>query len=200
MLKKFLLSIAALFFLSPAFAVYTITLAESGGNVVATGSGTLNTSGLGAGLAVVSPGVGMTPGTPAIYLGAIGPTNTTQWNGVVTGPAFGAAVTTAGSSGSGPRVGFFNGDLNVPDTYVSGTAISSTTTWNAVTLAGLGVTVGTYTYTWGAGANADSIVIYAGTVPPSVQNVPTLGEYAMLGLALLLAMFGAWQMRKRALI
>ena len=67
----------------------------------------------------------------------------------------------------------YYGYVFLPAGYVSGAALSSTSTWTGQTLATLGVTVGTYTWTFGSGASADSVVVYAGTAPPSAAVAVT---------------------------
>ncbi len=66
--------------------------------------------------------------------------------------------------------------------------MQATGTWSNRTLASLGLTTGTYTYTWGAGANADSLTLRIGTaLPPPPATVPTMSEWAMILLGVLLA-------------
>jgi hypothetical protein len=66
--------------------------------------------------------------------------------------------------------------LFVPAGYTSGSFISGTDTFNGTTLAGLGLTDGTYTYDFGTGPNADSVVVNIGTVSP----VPEASTWAMM--------------------
>jgi hypothetical protein len=70
---------------------------------------------------------------------------------VSTGSMFG--VLTGGASGR---------TITVPDGYVSGTTISGSTTYQDTTIAGLGLSGGTYTWAWGSGANASSLVMVIG--------------------------------------
>jgi len=59
----------------------------------------------------------------------------------------------------GPTVPY---TLLVPVGYTTGTAISSSQTFNGQSFVSFGLTPGTYTYTWGSGANADSINVVVG--------------------------------------
>jgi hypothetical protein len=57
--------------------------------------------------------------------------------------------------------------LILPTSYVSGTFLSATDTYDSTTIAALGLTPGTYTYTWGIGPHADSLVLYIVPKPAS---------------------------------
>ncbi len=157
-----------------ASAVVTINFQQVGLNVVATGSGSANvtaltrdTSSTGAQVWPVSVfpetflsiGPVSTPDLPiavSAFIGISGPTN------------IGTGTTNAfASSGSGDRIGLVaNRVMYLPFTYVSGAAVSGTSTWNNASFASLGLTPGTYTWTWGSGATADSMVINIGTPVP----------------------------------
>lgn len=149
--------------------------------MVATGTGTIDLTGL---TYEDSPNT-----IPDIYpsFGAlvIGP-NT--FEGVdayisITGPkSFGSGGETFASDGSGDMVGIIGeeSELFVPQGYVSGTPLSSTTIFDDTTLSALGVTPGTYTWTWGAGADADSYVLEAGTPEPNLVVVLALGLVGLM--------------------
>jgi hypothetical protein len=158
-MKRFLCGLVALligFGLSapPAQATYTVTLTEVGSNVVATGSGTIDLTGLmkhgnGGESPGVFPSTGIIFTCPSVisdaYTGFTGPTN------------FGTSAGTFADSGSGDFVGIFPGlgDLFVPEGYTSGTHLKDTSTYKNQTITSLGVTPGTYRWTWGA----DSFVL-----------------------------------------
>ena len=100
-------------------------------------------------------------------------------NGFVTGPTnFGSGDSQiVASSGSGDLVGItgvgaLGGTLALPKNYVSGAALSDTSTYDNATFASLGVTPGTYTWTWGTGATADSFALQVG---PAAMPVPEPG-------------------------
>ena len=178
---------------SPAQAGYIVTLTEAGPNVVANGSGAIDLTGLtflftGAGVIVeVEPTDAViftgSPNffTPVDYYGAgfNGPTN------------FGSGFPTAATSGSGDLVGLFFGGpyLFVPQGYISGTALSDTSTYDNATFSSLGVTPGTYEWTWGAGANQNfTLQIGAAGVPDSGST------FGLLSLSLI-ALLGATRLR-----
>ena len=147
----------------PAQAGYTVTLQQVGPDVVATGSGAIDLTGL---TFVLS-----TSRSPAINplfsrMGFIftGPTSSKvdSYSFPSGGIGLGPAPTTAANSGSGNMVGIagylddvgiFQGFLvSVPKGYVSGNALSDSATYNGKTFATLGVTHGRV-WKWGTGTN-----------------------------------------------
>ena len=188
LLPLILFGIAAtsLFSARPAQA-YTVTLAQVGSDVVETGSGavnltglTLDTTGLGLfaimrpDLALLSSGQG--GGVPIdFYMGFTGPAS------------FGSGGQTNASTGSGDFVGIFVGifgDLVLPQGYVSGAALSSSATWNNATLASLGVTPGTYEWTWGTDLPNQNftLIVEAPVGAPDGGTTVSLLGCALLGL------------------
>ena len=147
-----------------AQAGYIVTLQQVGPNVVATGSGAINLTGL-----TFSQSSSLNPGLRPHILGVYGGTfiltgpTSSSVNSYLggTGPtSFGAlfAGVSFASSGSGDMVGIsvdYWGDVHiiVPTGYVSGTFLSDSATYNDQTIAILGVTPGTYVWAWGTGAN-----------------------------------------------
>ena len=160
----------------PAHAGVVLDVYQSGANVVASYSGTIDLSGL------TYNGVdGVTPayvwGAEAVLL--FGPTVSGQpvYLGI-SGPAsFGTGAVIAASSSTGDTfgIGGLAGDMLLPLGYVSGTSISGTDTWDSTTLAALGLTVGDYSYTWG---DPDTVNVV-------VSNTAPVPEPASLGLVLL---------------
>lgn len=181
-----------------AHAVYTIYIYESGGNVVASGAGTLDTTSLGAlGALSVTPLVIpvsaiLRVGTPGASIQAFGPLN---------GPAsFGPGGLTNADGGSGDMVGLFGAlALFVPQAYVSGDPLSSSASWSAATLATLGLTPGDYTWTWGSGPSSDLYTLRVGVAPPGVivASIPTLSEWAAVVMSALLAIGGICALQRR---
>jgi hypothetical protein len=154
----------------PAQAAYIVTLLQEGSDVVASGSGTIDLAGL-------SPSCPTSCETNAGMLPRIGSISTGPVNGVPSqfytgfaGPtSFGTGDFTLPSSGSGDIVsidGTFN-ILSLALDYVSGSALSDSSTYGNQTFSSLGVTPGNYTWTWGSGATADSFTleIEAAAVP-----------------------------------
>jgi elongation factor P hydroxylase len=166
----------------PAQAGYTVTLQQVGPNVVATGSGPLDLTGL---LFTLSrccenPAIHPSGNTNGGVIIRTGPTSSSV--DIYRGPerlvSIGSGSGTAASSGSGDMVGVatlvfgnrFN-ILSVPTGYVSGNPLSDSATYNNATLATLGVTPGTYVWTWGTGAN-QNFTIKILTPGPGTATVP----------------------------
>ena len=170
----------------PAQAAYTITISESGTDVVADGSGSLDLTALGA---PTQSNVGI----PAM----VGPI----WGIVFVGPAGGqlAQAYSGNSSISGPNgIGSGLSQVNansgsgsvagmnaastptvyVPQGYVSGTHMTGSARWNGTTFVGLGLSPGTYTWTWGSGATADSFTVIVQGAAPAPQASSSSGALA----------------------
>ncbi len=167
-----------------ASALFLFTVAQSGANVVVTGSGTLNTTALTLGnTATQNPEV--FPGFSVVYSGPAS-SAVQNYTGVTVPASFGSGGSTNATSSSGSFVGvvgFISDSIYVPTGYVSGTALADTSTYANTTIATLGFTPGTYTDTWGTGtANADSLVV--NVVPePSTWALLSLGA-GLLSLTL----------------
>jgi len=149
-----------LVFSSPAQAGYIVTLQQAGSNVVATGSGAIDLTGL----TLFAPNAFGGQAEMVLAQGFIltGPASSVLGDGYagsVVGPtSFGSGASfSLANSGSGDFVGFFFGmpvsTLIVPSGYISGSALSDSSTYDNATFSSLGVTPGTYVWTWGAGAN-----------------------------------------------
>jgi hypothetical protein len=172
----------------PVQAAFIVTLEQVGSNVVATGTGTIDLSGLSLGCngcdgysGYVIPNQGnqeqLIVGSGLIdgYAGATGPTNFGPGNGY-----------TPANSNSGDVVGeLVPGTIEVPHGYVSGDPLSDTSTYLGATFASLGVTPGTYVWTWGT-AGDDSFTLQIG--PSAVPEPSSLPLVALpLGFVMLLA-------------
>ena len=174
-------------YVSPVVAAgYVVTLEQVGSNVVATGNGAIDLTGLSfqgnttvfAGLnpsfADISTGPSLFLQDTSSFLGLMGPTS------------FGGGGTTFASSGSGDPVEVLGSGhlLYVPEGYVSGNPLSDTSTYDNQTFASLGVTPGTYEWTWGTGPNQnctlDIEALGAAAVPePSVPATIATGLFGM---------------------
>src|SRR6266576_6039781 len=172
-LPKILLALTAVAALS-LFSVqlaqaYSVTLEQVGSDVVATGSGPLDLTGLTLVVTYASLPAQIFPDLGQIVTGSGGATD--GYQGSISGPtSFGGVFFTFASSGSGDSVGIFRdtSTLLVPSGYVSGTALSDSATYSNATFASLGVTPGTYVWTWGAGANQNfTLDVVAPAVPDS---------------------------------
>jgi len=182
----------------PAQAGYSVTLQQVGPDVVATGSGAINLTGLtffqsGSLDPHVSPYSVLLPLHGSIGI-STGPTSSSVDNySVPFGPtSFGTGGPTAASSGSGDMVGiariFWGSFLSVPTGYVSGTALSDMAIYSGMTFATLGVTPGTYVWTWGTGANQKfTLKILSAILPAThITNISTrsfvqTGDNVMIG-------------------
>jgi len=173
---------------------YEVTLEQEGANVVATGSGSIDVTGL-----HMQIGASVTP----VLIPEGGDIVTRFTTGSVlfqgadsyvgfTGPrSFGTGNVALPSAGTGDVVGIFNdafpAELLVPVGYVSDTPLSDTATYTGATLASLGVTPGTYVWTWGTGTDQnftlDVVAPVAATpVPAALPLFATgLGALGLVG-------------------
>ena len=182
--------ITSLFPVQPAQA-FTVTLEQVGSDVVATGSGAINLTGLtfASGGLVATGSMGPSIANLVVADG----TGLSQYTGFSGPSSFGPGTTiTIDSSDSGDSVGiigpaFFLGPgIFLPAGYVSGNALSGSATWNNATFASLGVTPGTYVWTWGTRLPNQNFTLRIGaaTVPDTGSTVSLLG-CALLGVAAL---------------
>lgn len=159
---------------------FSVTIQQVGPDVVWYGSGSLNLTDLtSAGSQNISAGYAS---NQAIW--AIGPNaNVDQYGGASLtypttfgGPGGGGAPTSLGDTFGVIPGGVSGRVLLVPSGYISGTFISGTTTYSNTTIAGMGLTLGTYTWNWGTGGNADSLTMVIGassTPTPTPSNTAT---------------------------
>jgi hypothetical protein len=192
MSRQFMLIGACALFVSTAAAnasPYVVTLDQVGLNVVATGTGNIDLTGLsfqgsgGPTAAFINPGFA---GSQFVT----GATNSFDVYTSFTGLSFGTGAGTSASTGTGDLVGFALNveQLYVPVGYVTDSALSSSATWDNATFASLGITPGTYVYTWGAGA--DQSFTFETTPLPAALPL-FAGGLGALGL------FG-WRRRRKA--
>jgi hypothetical protein len=171
-----------------ARAGYVVDLTQQGSDVVATGSGPIDLTGLtffstdNFSGPEITPNGGDDPINMDILTGPRGQPFDIYTG--LTGPAsFGSEGGAGGDSASGDFVGMTaSTDLYVPDGYVSGSPLSDTATYDSQTFSSLGATPGTYKWTWGTGPNQNfTLVIGAAAVPePSTWAMMLLG-FAGLG-------------------
>ena len=159
-----------------------MTVSEIGPDVVWSGSGSFNL----AALSLVSSGNNGSAFSALAGIWAIGPTTPCQRYG---GASFTGYSNTFGNNlvvptpiSSGSTFGVTSGGVSgrvviVPSGYVSNTVISGTATYGGATIAGMGLTPGTYTWAWGSGANSSSIVMVIDgssvTPTPTTTQTPT---------------------------
>jgi hypothetical protein len=165
-------------------SVFTIDVAQDGGNVVATGGGSIDLTGLtffdGGGALQIYSFVDASAGELVV-----GPSLSfyDAYSGIVGPSSFGTGGFTFSSSGTGDIAGpDTNGMIQlliVPTGYASGDPLSDSATWDGTTLSDLGLTPGTYTWTWDGGA--DSLVVNIGNVAvPEPMSITLIGSAVAL--------------------
>ena len=188
-MRRLVLTIAVLAGLgiSGAHAEYTVNFAQVGNNVVATGSGTLDLTGLSfAGTG--SFGTGIIPSSSVI---GIGPSvSAADYYSGVTGPSsFGAGGEKVSDATSGDTAGidlaFGEADLAVPVGFKSGGSLSGSDTFDNATFASLGLTPGVYTYMWSPPNVADDSFVI--NIPATA--VPEPATLALLAAPLAVLLF-----------
>ena len=161
---------------------YVVTLEQVGSNVVATGSGEFDLTGL---LLAGSENGSFVPASISPKLGEI----LSGDGGIVdiylefSGPSpFGSGSFATASSDSGDKVGVLSdggGALIVPQGYVSGTALSDSSTYDNATFTSLALTPGTYEWTWGRGADQSFTLDVVATPLPAALPLFASGLGAM---------------------
>jgi hypothetical protein len=189
-MKKSLAAIAlALVSWIPAIAQADIVISaqETGGNVVFTFSGSVDLSGLGAPDGTAGSTSGINPALGAFIFSSVSSDPLDTWTGY-SFPSYGAGGVQLADSASVPT-GFGFGTfarLVIEDSYISGTSISGSMTFDSETFASLGLTLGTYV----ASLPSDTVTLVIG---PS--QIPEPASIGLLGLAL--AGLGFFSLRKR---
>jgi len=151
---------------TPARAILIIDLNQSGPDVVATGSGTINKAALTLTGSSITFSGSVAPANRDLVLGATGAKADT-FSGLIGPSNFGlGSLQVFANSGGGDIAGIFFGSLVLPTGYVSGSQLSDISVWSNETLSNLGITPGTYTWHWGSGANADSLTVLAAVPEP----------------------------------
>lgn len=179
-----------------AEATLVIDITQVGSNVVITGSGTLDTTGLTYDYSTYAP-TEVVPSYNTILIGTYaGPVDI--YSGF-TSPVgnLGPGGTTAASSGSGATFGINDMVLDLPGGYISG-PISGSSTFDNTTIASLGFTPGTYVFSWDSGGGVvvedDNITVQVGPA------VPEPSTWAMMCLGFAGLGFLGYRARKTASI
>jgi PEP-CTERM motif len=169
-----------------AGAAYVVTYSEVGSGVVASGSGSIDLGGVNF-IGSSSQQSFVVPALAQELTGA--PGSADVYDGLLNGPSnFGPSGGADADAGTGDLVGFEgppDGEVAVPEGYVSGDPLSGTATYAYQTLASLGLTPGSYVYTFGSGSDADTITVDIGPGPGPGAAVPEPASLALLGSGLL---------------
>ena len=145
---------------SGASGNFNVTISQVGNDVVWNGSGSFNLAALtSAGPSNMSGGYSSAAG-----VWAIGPNASVDtYSGTISNPGAFGTSSIGVTSNAGSTFGILPGGsgrlLYVPSGYVSNTNISGSSTYANTTIAGAGLSPGTYTWSWGSGGNASSIVM-----------------------------------------
>lgn len=199
MRKTFLAAVAAIMLSGSAEAAYVLNLSEVGGQVVASGSGSIDTSALtfngliggnpyiGGSLSLAIAGAPLTGGSAAAAYIGIQPSTLF---------ASGSAVSTTIGSGAFVGIRAQDNTLFVPQGYVSGTTLGVSTAQYNATFAAAGLVQGTYVYTFGTGASADSFTVVVGADVDGAVPEPAAWAMMVAGFGLV----GTSMRRRRATI
>ena len=169
-----------------AQAAVTVSFRETGGNVEAQASGSLNVGSLGnpADVAVLALLEFVAPGNYAYVVGpsqaaAYAVSFATQQPLHAVAVSFVADASTGSTVGVSAAAGGQSTVLYLPRGYVSGAPLNGTATWNGETFASLGLTPGVYSFNFGA----DSVEFVVGAAPPPAP-VPAGSMVAWLAAVL----------------
>jgi hypothetical protein len=160
---------------------FIVTILQNGADVVATGSGSLNTTALtNLGVQTTVPIIG--GATASLNVGKLIDMTNTFVN--ISGPtSFGTGVLFFATSGTGMQAGVLpnspNGNVLQLSTDYMGGQFTNSATWAGQTFTSLGLAPGTYEWTWGSGANFDDFVVQIGPSPVPAPNSMVLAVTAI---------------------
>ena len=146
---------------------FVVTVSQVGGDVVWSGSGGFDLTGLTYYQNINTGNSGSINANFAVFASSPNPTVSLYYGSSSSIPStFGSGNVNANFS-SGDSFGVIDITsifcLAVPAGYVSGSYISGTMTFTGFTIASLGLTEGTYTYTWTSGANQTGMTLIIGS-------------------------------------
>jgi len=175
-------SVISAFIGQSASAAVVVNINQSGANVVATTTGTLSLTGL-TYLSDFTAVLGVRPVVGYVGTGAL--TVISGYSGFTGSQTFGPGEFTEASSYSGVSFAFNATSFPTPRIFVqqgfTGGSVVGTATFNATTLAALGLTTGTYIFN----SSADSLTINVGQIAAAVPEPATwammLVGFGMIG-------------------
>ena len=170
-----LIALAAVLLPASANATVTINVTEVGSDVVATGSGSLDLTGLTGvpgGFFLTQSiqgsdayvGLGDASSDMIAYSGLTGPSQFGSGGNVFSSTSAGTSFAINGSLFGSPYV-------FVPNGYTSGTPIADTASWLGQSFASLGLTPGTYT--WNSPSGAPDVIVNIGAPQGAVPEPAT---------------------------
>ena len=155
-----------------------ITAQETGGNVVFSYTGSVDTTGFPNPGSVVTSNAFINPSVPAFEFSPGTGSNFQRYGlGAVTPawPAFGTGGpnTTAAHSGSLLYLSYGGSTrkLGLPVSYSSGTTLNGSMTFNSATFSSLGITPGTYVYDISVAGNASQTITLNAVPEPSIASM-----------------------------
>jgi hypothetical protein len=168
-----------------ARAAYLVTFEEVGSDVVEVGGGTIDLTDLEVFDFRQAVFTGIQPN--GAFFGS-GTGEVSLVGGDITGPgSYGPGGSTSPSSSDGDGImlilAFSQAPLRVPEGYLSGSALSETSTYLNATFASLGMTPGEYVYSWGSGEHADTFTINIAASPPPAVPEPSTWAMMLIGFA-----------------
>jgi len=177
---------------SGAEAAYVVDFSQNGGDVVATGSGSLDFSSASFTGFLMPMVLGVNGSSGFLGVGnqsSFGsPEDYGDYYSPASGPAsFGSGGFTAATTTTGSVAGINGGDgkFIVPGGYGAGDPLlPSTTTWVGATFASLGLKPGTYVWTLGTSRDTFTINIPGGAVPEPASWAMMLGGFGLIGGAM----------------
>ena len=155
-----------------------MTISEVGSDVIMSGSGSLNLTGLIEGSVQANGGINGTSGTWVIGSSTAFFARKFYGNIVNVYPnSFGSGYTAPTSySGDtfGVQIGSISRDIILPIGYTSGSPLSGAATFANNTISSMGLTPGTYLYSWGSDSIRLEIATPAPTPTPTITPTATI--------------------------